>query len=53
MFNSSPDHRDAVRLAWQSRHIPFGTMLIGTLLLASVLSAIFQVLALAPSNAIP
>ena len=46
----NPEHREAVRLSWKSRHIPFGTILIGGLALAGVLSAIFMVLALGPSN---
>lgn len=46
----NPEHREAIRLSWKSRHIPFGTILIGGLALAGVLSAIFMVLALGPSN---
>jgi hypothetical protein len=50
---SDPEHREAVKLSWKSRHIPFGTILIGGLALAAVLSAIFMVLAEGPSNPIP
>jgi hypothetical protein len=46
----NPEHREAVRLSWKSRHIPFGTILIGGLALAGVLSAIFMVLAEGPAN---
>jgi len=46
----NPEHREAVRLSWKIRHIPFGTIIIGGLALAGVLSAIFMVLALGPSN---
>jgi hypothetical protein len=46
----NPEHREAVRLSWKSRHIPFGTILIGGLALAGVLSAVFMVLAEGPSN---
>jgi hypothetical protein len=46
----NPDHREAVRLSWKSRHIPFGAILIGGLALAGVLSAVFMVLSEGPSN---
>ena len=39
------DHSEAVRLAWKSRHIPVGTILMLGLLLACVLSAIFMMIA--------
>jgi hypothetical protein len=42
-----------VRLSWKSRHIPIGTILIGSLALAGVLSAVFMVLAEGPSNVLP
>jgi hypothetical protein len=35
----APDHKEAVRLSWKSRHIPFGTILVLTLLLAGIFSA--------------
>jgi hypothetical protein len=47
------EHKEAVRLAWKSVHVPFGTILLGALIIACVLSAIMQVVALGPSNAIP
>jgi hypothetical protein len=47
------EHKEAGRLAWQSRHIPFGTVLLVSLILAAVLSAIFMVVAQGPSNPIP
>ncbi|WP_153245867.1 hypothetical protein [Microvirga brassicacearum] len=48
-----PEHREAVRLSWKSRHIPIGTILIGSLALVGVLSAVFMVLAEGPSNVLP
>jgi len=50
---SRTDHREAVRLSWKSRHIPFGSLLIGALVLAGVLSAILMMFAQGPSNPIP
>ena len=47
------DHREAVRLVWKSRHIPVGTFLVCSLALASVLSAIFMMIAEGPSRPIP
>jgi len=47
------EHREARRLLWRSRHIPWGTLLIGTLLLIAVLSAIYAVIAEGPHNPIP
>jgi hypothetical protein len=48
----SGDHWEAVRLSWKSRHIPFGTILITGLALASVLSAVFTMVAEGPANGI-
>ena len=50
---SSPDHKEALRLAWLSRHFPFGTIVVATLLAAGILSAILSILAVSPSNGIP
>jgi hypothetical protein len=47
------DHNEAVRLAFKARHVPFGTIVITILILACVLSAILEVIALGPSNPIP
>jgi uncharacterized membrane protein YcjF (UPF0283 family) len=47
------DHKEAVSLSWKSRHIPVSTILIGGVVLASVLSAIFMVVAQGPTNPIP
>lgn len=47
------DHNEAVRLAFKACHIPFGTIVITILILACVLSAIFEVIARGPSNPIP
>jgi hypothetical protein len=48
----SRDHWEAVRLSWKSRHIPFGTILISGLALASVLSTVFTIVAEGPVNGI-
>ena len=48
-----PNHKEAVRLAWKSDHIPVWTILAGVLLLAAVLSAILMILTEGPSNPIP
>jgi hypothetical protein len=37
------DHKEAVRLAWMCRHIPVGTLLLGTLLLTGSFSAVSMV----------
>ncbi len=47
------EHREALRLSWLSYHIPVRTALLGSVLLAGVLSAIFVILAQGPSNPIP
>ncbi len=48
-----PEHREAVRLSWQSRHIPVGSLFIGALLFASVISAVSMVWAYGPVNVMP
>jgi hypothetical protein len=48
-----PDHAEAVRLAWKSRHVPIGTILLVTLMLGSVLPTILTILAEGPVNPIP
>jgi len=50
---SSPDHREAVRLSLKSLHIPFGTIVIGSIAAASVVSAILSITAIGPANGIP
>ncbi|MDP8918801.1 MAG: hypothetical protein M3O00_07905 [Pseudomonadota bacterium] len=47
------EHREALRLSWLSYHVPVRTALLGSVLLAGVLSAIFVILAQGPSNPIP
>jgi hypothetical protein len=47
------EHREALRLSWLSYHVPVRTALLGSLLLAGVISAIFVILAQGPSNPIP
>jgi hypothetical protein len=53
LHQTRSDHWEAVRLAWKSLHIPVGTLLIGSLLLAGVLSALAGVWGLGPVNAVP
>ena len=48
----SRDHWEALRLSWKSRHIPFGTILISGLALASVVSTVFTIIAEGPANVI-
>jgi hypothetical protein len=47
------DHREAVRLSWKARHIPFGTILVSGFALASVLSTVFTIVSQGPSGIIP
>ncbi|WP_162820173.1 hypothetical protein [Microvirga calopogonii] len=47
------DHKEAVRLAWKSRHIPFGAIVLGALLLSGILSMVFMVWGYGPVNPIP
>jgi hypothetical protein len=47
------EHWEAVRLSWKSVHIPFGTILIGSLLLASVTSAVSMMWSFGPINPMP
>ncbi len=49
-YRRSPDHKEAVRLSWKSWHIPFGTILIGSLAVASVVSAVLTITAQGPIN---
>jgi hypothetical protein len=50
---SSPDHKEARRLAWLSMHIPTGTILLGTLLILGIVSAVAMVWGFGPSSPIP
>lgn len=47
------DHKEAVRLAWKARHVPFGTIALGILLLSGVLSTVSTVWGYGPVNSIP
>jgi hypothetical protein len=47
------DHKEAVRLTRRSRHIPFGTILLSTLLLSRIFSMISMVWSYGPANPIP
>jgi hypothetical protein len=49
----NPDHREAVRLSLKSLHIPFMTILIVSIALASVLSAVLTITAQGPVNGMP
>jgi hypothetical protein len=53
LHQTRSDHWEAVRLAWKNLHIPVGTLLIGGLLLAGVLSAVATVWGQGPVNPIP
>jgi hypothetical protein len=53
LHQTRSDHWEAVRLAWKSLHIPVGTLLIGGLLLAGILSAVAMVWELGPVNPVP
>ena len=46
----SAEHREAVRLAWLSRHIPLGSILIGGFVATAIASAVLTILAQGPSN---
>ena len=47
-----PDHKEAVRLTLKAMHIPFGTIVVGALLLVGILSAIAMVWGYGPANPI-
>jgi hypothetical protein len=47
------EHDEAIRLSWMSYRIPVRLALIGSVLLAGVLSAALMVIAQGPSNPIP
>ena len=42
-----------MRLLWKARHVPIGTILICSLVAASVLSAVLSILAYGPVNGVP
>ena len=49
MADKKPDprreaYKEAVRLSWKTRHIPVGTLLLSTLLLAGMLSSVAMVM---------
>ena len=47
------EHIEAVRLSWMSHHFPLGSILLVSVLLAGVVSALSTVFALGPVNPIP
>jgi ABC-type transport system involved in cytochrome c biogenesis permease subunit len=47
------DHREAMLLAWKSIHVPVGTILLGTLLLSGVFSAVSTLWGYGPVSPIP
>ena len=47
------DHKEAVRLTWRSRHVPFGTIALSILLLSGILSMVTMVWGYGPVNPIP
>ncbi len=44
--------REAVRLTWLSRHVPVGSILLGSAAATILASAVFTILAQSPSNVI-
>jgi hypothetical protein len=50
---SSLDHKEARRLTWKSRHIPFGTLFAASWIATAVMSAVLTILAQSPANPIP
>jgi hypothetical protein len=48
----SPEYKEARRLAWQSLHVPYGTLLLGSLAILSLLSAVSSIFAVGPVNGI-
>jgi hypothetical protein len=50
---ATQDHAEAVRLAWKSRHIPIGTILLATLMLGGLLPTVLTILAQGPVNPMP
>ena len=47
------DRWEALSLSWKACHVPLGTILISGLALASVLSAVFSIMAEGSVHAIP
>jgi hypothetical protein len=47
------EHREAVRLAWESRHVPIGSMLLGLLMLGSLVPTILTIMAQSGTSAMP
>jgi hypothetical protein len=48
----SPEYKEARRLAWQSLHVPYGTLLFGSLAMLSLLSAVSSIFFVGPVNGI-
>jgi hypothetical protein len=51
--SASPDHKEAVRLLWKSRHVPVLTILAVSWAAARALSAIVSLITQGPANPIP
>ena len=49
-YSPGQEHREAVRLSLKSLHIPFVTILLACLVLASVFSAVLTIAAQGPVN---
>ena len=47
------ERNEALSLAWKSRHIPVGTILLGTLMLGSLVPTVMTIIAQSPVNPIP
>ena len=42
-----------MRLLWKARHVPIGTILLGSIVVAGVLSAVLSILADGPAHGFP
>jgi len=49
----STDRREARRLARQSLHLPYVSLLIGSFVLINLISAIASIIAVGPANGMP
>ncbi|MCB8822864.1 hypothetical protein [Microvirga rosea] len=50
---STSEHKEAAGLAWKCKHIPFGTILVGSVLLSGVASTLSVMWSYGPVHWIP